>query len=291
MKTKTVSPKALLAALAAAGTLGLLLVPVAAGQSVVGSLQVGNSLTGVNQSDAAATYNFQIGSSDASYNSTFFASCTISASSISTFTPAALLSAIYANLEGQLATQYQSDLTLNLTDDTLSFAFPSSIADPTISAYSTDAGLASDGGLSYVLGIATITSSDPTYTISPLNQVGGFLNILGGINISVDLGGNGGNSVYSGTTAATGPNGTVSASDIANALNNLANGAGQTANMGAGVVGGTDTVVFDAPAGTIVTVPGANVQLDAAPEPSTLALLGGGAGLLAGVLHRRRRRG
>ena len=107
-------------------------------QSAVNILQLADSLTGLDANGDPATYDFGVGYGVSGYPGVFIADSTISATSISPFSVSGLLTATYNNLYSQLPAQYQSDLTLDTLDSTISFT--NSFAQPAIYVGTTDPG-------------------------------------------------------------------------------------------------------------------------------------------------------
>lgn len=235
------------------------MVRAAVGQ-VVGSLDLGNSLTGLDQNGNPAIYDFEVGYTDPAYNEIFYAESTLSAASIGPFSVAGLLTATYNNMEAQLPAPLQSDLTLDLADDAINFAFEAGITEPTVGGYSTDSG--------YLTAFSTglTTAGDANFSL----------------NLKVGA--------YDGKQRITLGSGTMDfymtdgqeLSQAQNTLTLLGAADFQT------VTGsdGSQTLLFTCPVTTFESSVGTK-DVDV-PEPSTLALLGmGGVSLLANTWRRR----
>jgi hypothetical protein len=108
---------------------------------VAGDLEVGGLLTGLDAYGDEADYFFELGYGDETGTTTSLAQVNLMYSDLTDQTISGLLTTIYSGLEVQLPSALQSDLTLDSADNALYFVFPTSIENPTVEGYSTDAGL------------------------------------------------------------------------------------------------------------------------------------------------------
>ncbi|MGO9246405.1 MAG: PEP-CTERM sorting domain-containing protein [Verrucomicrobiia bacterium] len=257
------------------GLISLVFSRTTAAQCIIGvqaedataTLQVAGSPSGLDQAGDPATYYYALGYGDETGSPTYLAQASLSAADIQNLAPGTLVTAIYNNLEGQLSAPFQSDLTLNLANNTLVFAVPASIPDPSVAGSSTDLGLALS--CSYITGLAIPVSDPPSWTISP---------VPGDTtppSITVNMSRGGVASSFSLTPTMN------TALDMVNALNNALVGAGLANNCY--VSAGECVVPNNVFITSITSTPSATV-----PEPSTFALLGLGAVSLLAYVARRR---
>jgi hypothetical protein len=130
--------------------------PVVPLVQVSGSLELGGSLAGVNSTGGDAEYNFELGYGDATGTTTSLAHVDLKYTDLTDKTIGGLLTEIDFDLETQLPSALQSDLTLDSADNALYFAFPTSIENPTVEGYSTDASLSYSTDLAVPEGGASL---------------------------------------------------------------------------------------------------------------------------------------
>jgi hypothetical protein len=109
--------------------------------TAVASLTLTGTLSGQDQNGGVATYDFDLGYGDETGSPTWIAESNVLYSDLTNQTISGVLTATYDNLESQLPAAYQGGLELDLSDNSLFFAFPDSIFDPSGTSYSTDMGI------------------------------------------------------------------------------------------------------------------------------------------------------
>jgi hypothetical protein len=239
------------------GTFMVALAGHAIGQEMVASLDLGGSLTGLNQRGTGALYVFDLGYGDATGTPTYFAQSCLSTANITSIDGLdGLLTATYNNLEGQLSANLKSDLTLDLADNAINFIFPDSINNPTVEGFSTDT------GLSYTTGLAVTGDPVLNWSISP-----GALQKRAGSpgQVSITIGPDP-NQTFSGNTGT----GEGNAGNIQNLVNNgLVNPAGQHANFGGKINAGGEVIITSGSITGITSNDGLVIDSEPVPEPST----------------------
>jgi hypothetical protein len=111
-----------------------------------GAVDYHGALTGLNFQGGEARYEATFGFDDFSVNSS------ISFSALADRTIDGLLTATFNNLFVGLPSSLRSNLGLDLSQDLITFAFPSFATDPFVSAFSSDVGVASSQELGQVPG-------------------------------------------------------------------------------------------------------------------------------------------
>lgn len=257
-----------------AAALMLTMAGASSGQ-VMGSLNAAGSLSGLDPNGNAASYFFAIGYGDAQGNPTWLAQSDLSASSLTGLTLPSLLTATYNNLQSQLSPTLQSDLTLDLANNAINFAFPGTGQDACIEAACSDTVLAPDLFGASLTSLPAFTTS--TWTLGVAPPIPGWLQPFFPPQVWVKTPGGG---TYSCPLQA---NYTVSDLSSIVSQGGLQNG-GNSITFPTTTTGNT---VFFTTSG-LYSVGGYGVVVDDVPEPaSSWLLLFGGSVVLSRVVRRK----